>query len=132
LKRPTFILLLLAVPVLVWFQPTAAAANVCTLCWLPVGSPVLSQFGAYQAFKISWVSVGFTANSTGIVLLVIHNYLGQTVEYSTAVIQLPSGANGTSYPIVFGLVSGTYFATFFVIAPSGLSMSATTTASFSV
>jgi hypothetical protein len=125
-------LLLLAYPLFVSFQQTAAAGNVCTHCWFSVGQPGIAQFGAYRAFEITWVNNGFTTNVTGIVILVVHNYLGQTVEVSTDVLQLGVGATGTAYPVAFGLVSGTYFATFFAVSSSGVSISTTTTASFTV
>ena len=36
---------------------------------------------------------GLNTTSIGIVFMVVHNYLGQTVEISTSVLQLAAGAN---------------------------------------
>jgi hypothetical protein len=69
---------------------------------------------------------------TGIVYLVVHNRLGQTAEYSTATLQLAVGANGTAYPIAFGLPSGEYSATFFVVTSGGVAISVSTTVPFTV
>jgi hypothetical protein len=115
--------------------PTSSAALVSACqagqCWYEVGPPVFAQLGAYQAFRVSYVNFA-NANVTGIVYLVVHNRLGQTAEYSTATLQLAAGANGTTYPITFGLPSGEYSATLFVATPSGLTISVPTTASFAV
>jgi len=64
--------------------------------------------------------------------MVVHNYLGQTVEISTSVLQLGAGAEGSAYTIIFGLASGAYSATFFVVTPSGTAISTSTTASFTL
>jgi hypothetical protein len=115
--------------------PTSSAALVSACqagqCWFEVGPPVYAQLGAYQAFKVSYVNFA-NANVTGIVYLVVHNRLGQTAEYSTSTLQLAAGANGTAYPIAFGLPSGEYSATLFVATPSGVAISVPTTAAFSV
>jgi len=75
---------------------------------------------------------GLNTTSIGIVFMVVHNYLGQTVEISTSVLQPAAGANGTAYAIAFGLASGMYSGTFFVVGTSGVAMSTTTTASFTI
>jgi len=72
------------------------------------------------------------ANATGIIFMVVHNYLGQTVEISTATLQLAAGANGTARPIIFGLPSAIYTATFFVSSTSGVAISTAVTESFTI
>jgi hypothetical protein len=69
---------------------------------------------------------------TGVVFMVVHNRLGQTVEYSTATLQLTNGANGTAYLVAFGLASGEYAATIFVDTTSWVAISTPATASFTV
>jgi len=64
--------------------------------------------------------------------MVVHNYLGQTVEISTATLTLAADANGTAYPIAFGLAAGQYSATLFATSTGGVAISYTATASFTV
>ena len=94
-----------------------------------VGSPLLTTLGGYQGFQTVWVSA-FGSTVTGIVVMVVHNGMGQTVEYSTGVLQLSAGSSGKAYLIPFGLPTGDYSATFFVITNAGIAISSATTASF--
>jgi len=120
--------LLLAAP----FQSTMAASNsACdtTDCW-ETGAGHGYQLGGYSALGIPYLN---TSNSTvtGVVFMVIHNYpMNQTIEISTATLQLAAGANGTAYLIQFGLASGMYQAIFFVVEPSGVAISSTVTLTF--
>jgi hypothetical protein len=111
----------------------ASALSACSSddCWFVFATPTYAQLGYYSSMEIQYTS-GLNATATGIVLMVVHNSLGQTVEISTSVLQLAAGANGTAYEIAFGLESGTYSGTFFVVSTSGTAMSTTTTASFTV
>jgi hypothetical protein len=89
------------------------------------------QIGGYSVSALTYLN---TSNTTviGVVFMVIHNDLGQTVEVSTATLQLAAGANGTAYLTRFGLASGAYSGTFFVVEPSGVAISTTTTETFTV
>jgi hypothetical protein len=114
---------------------SANAANVTSCpagaCWTEIGPPVYAALGPYQSIEISYVS-DVNAATTGIVFMVVHNYLGQTVEISTATLALAADANGTAFPIAFGLASGQYSATLFATSTSGVAISEATTAPFTV
>jgi hypothetical protein len=121
---------LLAIP----FQATmAAATSACssTGCWFETGDPVYAPLGPYTSFGTTYAN-GINATVTGVVFMVVHNSLGQTVQISTCVLQLAAGANGTAYTIAFGLASGEYSATFFVVSTGGYAISSTTAAPFTV
>ncbi len=67
----------------------------------------------------------------GIVFAVVHNRAGQTVFYQTATIRPGPGQNVTTYFALYqGLSGGSYNASFFVITPSGVAVSSTTTMCF--
>jgi len=122
--------LLLAMP----FQNTiAASVSACngSDCWYETSTPVYGSLGPYPAFAIPYVNL-FNATTTGIVFMVVHNSLGQTIQISTCVLQLGADANGTARTITFGLGPGMYSATFFVVSTGGYAISTTTTASFTV
>lgn len=101
----------------------------CAQCWLQVGPAVFARLGPYQSVQVTYNN-GIGGNVTGIVFAVVHNSLGQTVEISTATLQLQAGANGTAYPVLFGLPSGQYSTTIFAIESSGIAISTTTTLTF--
>src|SRR6266404_4269901 len=111
--------------------PSPRASGICTQCWAPTSPPVFVKLGAYSSFQVGYFSV-MNSDVTGIVYAVVHDYLGQTVEISTATLQLAPGASGTTNPVIFGLASGTYSATFFAIEASGVAISPTTTQSFTI
>jgi hypothetical protein len=114
---------------------SANAANVTSCpagaCWTEIGPPVYAALGPYQSVEISYVN-SIDAAMIGIVFMVVHNYLGQTVGISTATLTLAAGANGTAFPIAFGLAPGQYSATLFATSASGVAISETATASFTV
>jgi hypothetical protein len=111
----------------------AASTSACssTGCWSETGNPLYTSLGPYSSFETTYVN-GINATVTGVVFMVVHNSLGQTIEISTCVLQLASGANGTAYTITFGLASGEYSATFFAVSTSGYAISSTTTSPFTV
>jgi hypothetical protein len=100
-------------------------------CWTEIGPPVYTALGPYQSVEISYIN-GINATVTGIVFMVVHNYLGQTVEISTATLTLAAGANGTAYPIAFGLAPCQYSASLFATSTSDVAISETVVASFTV
>lgn len=114
-------------------QTTAAASNPACIsqCWTETGAPVFAALDSYSSFEILYVN-DFNVTMAGIVFMVIHDSLGQTVEISTSFLQLEPDANGTAYPIAWGLASGLYAATFFVVSSSGYAISVTSTAAFAV
>lgn len=127
--------LILAFLLLASFQTTnAASVSTCNVstCWTELAAPVFAQLGAYSSFQIVYANNNMNTNVTGIIFMVVHNYLGQTVEISTATLQLAAGTNGTAHPIIFGLASDTYSATFFVTSTSGVAISTTTAESFTI
>ena len=65
-------------------------------------------------------------------LMTFHNGLGQTVYYSTGSITLTSLGTGSVYIGVVGVPAGNYNATFFAFDPSGVAISAPTSAMFIV
>jgi hypothetical protein len=64
--------------------------------------------------------------------MVLRNNSSQTVYYSTSTLTLARGAIGSAYLVEFGLPLGTYNATFFVFAFSGVAISTRTSALFTL
>ena len=132
---PVFILMLIVPLVL----PTAGAALQATTpacasdsCWNQVGPAQYSNlFGAYYSIAITFVS-SFNSTTFGIVFAAMHNAQGQTVEISTASLEIAAEGNGTAYPIVFGLPAGQYSASIFAVASYGVAISFTTVVAFTV
>ncbi len=70
-------------------------------------------------------------NDTGIVYTVIQNSIGQTVSYQTATITPLGGQIATAFFVVSnGLYAGIYNASVFVVTPSGVAISKTSTIVF--
>ena len=109
--------------------PSPRASGICTLCWAPTSPPVYVKLGAYSSFQVAYFSA-MNSEVTGIIFVVVHNYLNQTVEISTSTLQLAPTAYGTANPVIFGLASGVYSATFFATQTSGVAISPTTTEPF--
>jgi hypothetical protein len=113
---------------------TAVADSSCFVpsCWVQVGTvyPPDDQ-GPNYVFAMTYAN---SANISllGIVFLVVHNSLGQTLEISTGSVVLAAGANGTAFPVVFGLAPGMYNGTYFVISAAGTAMSSASTLNFTV
>ena len=97
--------------------------------WTLAKPPVYCTVGSERCYEVTYKN-NLNMTSMGFVYLVINNAIGQTVSYSTVILNLTAGANGTGYPVVAGLGPGEYNATFFVTAPSGIAISSTTTATF--
>ncbi len=72
-------------------------------------------------------------NYSGIVFLVAHNTIGQTVYISTATVFLPPSQNVTVYPFIFGLPPGTTLnSTIFMTTFGGSPLSLSTTFVFTI
>jgi hypothetical protein len=135
MKMGAVIALALVVALIIPMLPNSTAvADSCYApsCWAQVGTvePPDNQ-GPNYVFAMTYAN---SANISllGIVFLVVHNSLGQTLEISTGSVVLAAGANGTAFPVVFGLAPGTYQGTYFVISPAGTAMSSTSTLNFTV
>lgn len=126
-----FLFLLLLVPSLQYATVNAAVACSSGNCWTEASPPAFVHLAGYSGFTITYVN-GFSTNMTGIVFMVVHNSLGQTVEISTGGLSLAAGANGTAYTVTNGLAPGQYAATFFATATSGYAISSSTNGSFTV
>ncbi len=128
-------LLVLALPTLPHVQ-FAVAAGPTTGCmippgyWVPLGPPKVVQLGTYQAIEVNYSNYG-SAYPMGIVMMVIHNSQGQTVQWTTCTLQIPDGETRTAYTVSIGLEPGTYSATMFVVYTSGIAISPTVTVTFS-
>jgi len=67
-----------------------------------------------------------------IVYFVVHNSAGQTVLMTTATMSLPASATSSAFPVIFGLASGTYNATYFPTSPNGIGIGAPGSVVFTV
>jgi hypothetical protein len=95
-----------------------------TQAWVMIGAPTATFIGLPAWETTFHNTLGVTV--FGIVIVVLHNGLGQAVYYSTASITLPALGIGPLYEIVEGVPAGSYNATFFAFAPSGVAISAPT------
>lgn len=67
-----------------------------------------------------------------IVYFVVHNSAGQSVLMTTASITMSASATSTAFPVIFGLPSGTYNATFFPTSPGGIGIAAPSSVVFTI
>jgi hypothetical protein len=112
--------------------PTVASPFIGgTDAWTLVNSPSVSQVGCCAAGQVVYHN-NINVTVLGIVFMVLHNDMGQTVYFTSATLDIAAGANSTAYEVIFGLPSGNYDATFFAIAPSGVAISAATTATLTL
>jgi hypothetical protein len=115
------------------FTVTSGSPSSCntTTCMTANGSPAQTTIGSNKAVQTSYTN-NSNAPLTAIVYAVVHNSAGQTVSYSTATLNLASGASGTAYDVLFGLAPGTYSVTVFVTTTSGTAISGTSTVTVTV
>jgi len=110
---------------------SGSCTNEGTACMGINGTPAVSKSGGNTI-----ISAAFTNNSnapqTGYIYAVVHNALGQTVYYTTATVSPAAGASQTGQLVLFGLPSGTYSATIFVVSTSGTAISGTTNVSVTI
>jgi hypothetical protein len=98
-----------------------------TNVWTMVGPPSLVTTPSNPMGVVAFSnSIGVTVS--GIVIMVLRNNASQTVYYSTATLTLESGKIGSAALVEFGLVPGTYNATFFAITFGGVAISSSTSA----
>jgi hypothetical protein len=111
--------------------PQCTVVNQSTITF--VGAPSLRTIGAGTMIEITYVSHAQGCDYLGILFLVAHNSISQTVYIATATILLPPNLNVTVYPLVFGFPSGTFLnSTIFVVSPSGVALSSSTTLIFTI
>ena len=125
----TFLIALLA---LGGFQAAVADATIGgTTTWTEMGAPTMVTLQGSPAWVVSFHN-DLTVSVLGIVILVLHNSLGQTVYYTTASMTLTSLGLGSVYVVVAGVPPGSYNARLFAFDPSGVPISAPTSATFVV
>src|SRR2546426_7603181 len=134
LMRREFSLLILFTLALLLLPPIGLAANPSTSIggtdsWTLAKPPVYCTLGSFRCYEVTYKN-NLNVTSIGFAYLVVNNAIGQTVTYSVTTLNLTAGASGTAYLAIVGLGPGDYSATFFVIAPSGIAISTSTTAAF--
>jgi hypothetical protein len=111
---------------------TGSCSNEGTTCMVLSGTPTVGKSGANTV-----ISTSFTNNSnapqTAYIYAVVHNALGQTVLYATSTLNgVAPGASETGQLVLFGLPSGTYTATVFVVSTTGTALSTSATVSVTI
>ena len=121
----------LALIVMSCFSQTAAAVTFVggTADWALVVTPTVTNLAFAQEAATTFEN-HLDVSVFGIVIMVIHNNLGQTVYYSTGTLRLAQGSYGTAYLVETGLPAGTYNASIFAFSTSGIALSNVTTFSF--
>ncbi|HUK75150.1 MAG TPA: hypothetical protein VLU99_05100 [Nitrososphaerales archaeon] len=119
-------MLLLAVASL---SPVSAGTQVLTTGSTLLGTPSVVNIGAFGPTGQSVWKNNLNATTLGLVVLVLRASTGQTIYYSIGTITPSPGANSTAYNTIFGVPSGTYSATWFVMSAGWVAMSTPTTVS---
>jgi hypothetical protein len=102
-----------------------------TTVWTMVGAPAPGVGPLGTADTISY-SNHLTIGVTGIVFMVLRNNSSQMVYFSEATATIAPGTIVAAQLVEFGLAAGTYNATFFAVAFSGVAISLPTSALFTV
>lgn len=97
--------------------------------WSVVGAPQVVALGISPAAATTFQN-NLDVSVLGIVIMVMHNNLGQMVYYSTATLNLTRGFSGTAYTIEFGVPVGIYNATVFAFSTGGVAISNSSTFAF--
>jgi len=97
--------------------------------WTAVGSPKMVSMGTFSGAATTFHN-NLDVQVLGVVIMVLHNRIGQTVSYSTATLDLTRGFTGTAYTVELGLPSGVYNATIFAFSLGGVAISNSTTFEF--
>jgi hypothetical protein len=100
-----------------------------TANWTFESPPRMATIGAFAAAQTTFHN-NLGVQVLGIVVMVLHNRIGQTVYYSTATLNLTRGFSGTAYTVEAGLPFGVYNATIFAFSMDGVAISNSTTFSF--
>lgn len=102
-----------------------------TTVWTMVGAPAPSV-GTLGPIETVSFSNHLTVSVSGIVFMVIRNNSSQMIYFTQATATIAPGAIAAAVLVEFGLPAGTYNATFFAVAYSGVAISASTSALFTV
>jgi len=109
------------------FSPVSAGTPILnTSSFTVLGTPSVANIGCCPTGQSVWKD-NLNVTALGLVILVLHASNGQTMYVTAATINPAAGGNATAYDAIFGVPSGTYSATWFVMASSGVAMSTATT-----
>jgi hypothetical protein len=117
------------------FGQSAEAVPFCSAITVPAvsmsGAPSLQNLnvgGSISALVgVTYISHAQGCELYGLVFLVGHNVMSQTIDISTATILLPPGQNVTVSPLVFGFPPDTTLnSTIFMVSFSGVALSSST------
>jgi len=123
---------LAAPPSIVVGGTTGSCSNEGTTCMVLSGTPTVGKSGANTVISTSFTNTS-NAPQTAYIYAVVHNALGQTVLYATSTLNgVAPGASQTGQLVLFGLPSGTYTATVFVVSTSGTALSTSATVSVTI
>jgi hypothetical protein len=102
-----------------------------TAGWTIIGQPTVSVLNGNPTAKVTYLNNLNVTIPLGLVLLVVHNSVGQTVYVNAGTTSsVAAGGNSTAFVVIYGVQSGSYTANIFAELPSGTAMSVAT--SFSV
>ena len=110
---------------------SGSCTNEGTACMGISGTPTTSKQGGNTIISASYTN-NSNAPQTAFIYAVVHNALGQTVEYTTATVSPAAGASAPAQLVLFGLPSGTYSVTLFAVSGSGTALSTTTSVSVTI
>jgi len=99
--------------------------------WTLLKGPALVFGGDSPVVKATYAN-NLDVGVTGIMWLVIHNGVGQTISFSTGTLSPAGGGNPTGTDVVFGLTPGTYNATVFVTSVSFIALSGSASFNFTI
>jgi hypothetical protein len=102
-----------------------------TTVWTMVGAPTPSV-GAFGQLETVSFSNHLTVSVPGVIFMVLRNNSSQMVDLAEATATIAPGAIVAAQLVEFGLAAGTYNATFFAVAYSGVAISLPTSALFTV
>jgi hypothetical protein len=115
--------------------PSLLASPVSALgsdSWTLVSTPSFCPFvSGYRSFCATYIN-NLNETQEAIAFMVVHNPLGQTIEFSSAMITIAPAASGMTVLILFGISPGDYNASFFVTTPGIVALSTTSTTAFSI
>jgi hypothetical protein len=97
-----------------------------TNVWTFLSKPTVSLIGCCQTAQIDYGN-NYNASILGLGIIVLHNGMGQTVYTNVGTANVTAGGTQLLYDVISGVPAGSYNATFFAIASSGVAISNTTT-----
>jgi hypothetical protein len=104
-----------------------------TDAWTIKTQPYVSPFNGNPTARVNYQNNLNVTVALAVVYLVLHNNMGQTVDWkASTIINVASNTNSTAFVVLFNVPSGTYTATIFATLPSGSAMSVPTSVSITV